>query len=77
MTNIWSRQAYVQGFDCEFISFKISVNMFERMEISESIYEGVVTPSYKKNTRAEYNRSGIIRNKRVEDAYPNTRPVKN
>ena len=22
--------------------------MFERMEISESIYEGVVTPSYKK-----------------------------
>ena len=40
--------------------------MFERMEISESIYEGVVTPSYKKNTRAEANNTGLIRNKRGE-----------
>ena len=42
MSNSWSRQAYVQGFDCEFITLKKAVNMFERMEISESTYEGVV-----------------------------------
>ena len=44
--NSWSKQAYVQGFNCETISFKRSVNMFERMEISESIYEGVLKSSY-------------------------------
>ena len=31
MPNSWSKQAYVQGFDCETISFKKFVNMFERM----------------------------------------------
>ena len=31
MPNSWSKQAYVQGFDCESISFKKSVNMFERI----------------------------------------------
>ena len=31
----WSKQAYVQGFDCESIIFKKAVNMFDRMEISE------------------------------------------
>ena len=30
MPNIWNRQAYVQGFDCETITKK-SINMFERM----------------------------------------------
>ena len=30
---------------------KKHVNMFELMEIEESIYEGVVEPSYKKPTR--------------------------
>ena len=44
MPNSRSKQAYVQGFDCESISLKKSVNMFERMKILESIYEGVVTP---------------------------------
>ena len=48
MPNRWSKQAYVQIFDCDTISLKNSINMFERMEISESIYEGVVTHSYKK-----------------------------
>ena len=46
MPNRWSKQAYVQVFDCESISFIKAVNMFELMEISESIYEGVVTPYY-------------------------------
>ena len=31
MLNNWSKQEYVQGFDCEYISFKKSANMFERM----------------------------------------------
>ena len=47
MPNRWSKQSYVQGFDCKTIYFKKVLIMFERMEISESIYEGVVTPSYK------------------------------
>ena len=51
MPKIWSKQAYVQGFDCETISFKKAVNMFEHMEISESIYGGVVTIYYKKLLR--------------------------
>ena len=44
MPNSWSKQAYVQGFDRDFF-FK-AVNIFEKMEISGSIYEGVVEPSY-------------------------------
>ena len=47
MPSSWSRQAYVQGFDCESITLKKAVNMFERMENSESIYKVVVEPSYK------------------------------
>ena len=47
MPNIWSKQAYVQGFGCEYISLKKAVNMFEQMEISEYIYECLVEPSYK------------------------------
>ena len=42
MTHSWVKQARVQGFYCESITFTRDVNMFERMEISESIYEGVV-----------------------------------
>ena len=46
ISNSWSKQAYAQGFDCETKPFKQFVNVFERMETTESIYEGVVTPSY-------------------------------
>ena len=53
MPNIWSKQARVQGFNCETIYLKKAVNMFERMEIAESIYECVVTTSYKKLLRQE------------------------
>ena len=42
MHNIWSKQAYVQGFDFESILFKKYVNTFEQMEIAEFIYKGVV-----------------------------------
>ena len=37
----------MQVFDCEYITSKVSDNMFERMEIVEYIYEGVVKPYYK------------------------------
>ena len=42
--------------------------MFERMEITEHIYEGVVEHSYKKPTREDTNRAGHSRNKRGESA---------
>ena len=48
MHNSWSRHAYVQVFDCEYSTFKQAVNEFESMEFAESIYKGVVEPSYKK-----------------------------
>ena len=46
MTQSLSKQAYVQGFDRESITFKADVNSFEQMQMAESIYEGVVEPSY-------------------------------
>ena len=38
----WIKQAYVQGFDCEYIYFNKAVNIFQRMEITESIYKDLV-----------------------------------
>ena len=46
------------------------------MEISESIYEGVVEPSYKKPTQADANRAGHSRQKRGESATSWTCPEK-
>ena len=34
MSNMWIKLAYVQGFDFELVTFKASVNMFERMDIA-------------------------------------------
>ena len=48
MPNSWIKQAYVQGFDSESITFKNDVDMFECMEIAEPIYEVIVGTSYKK-----------------------------
>ena len=45
-SNIWSKQTYLQEFYCESIAFEASVNMFECLEIAESIYEGVVETYY-------------------------------
>ena len=42
MINSWSKQAYVQGSHCKYISFKKDVNMFELMKIARYIYKGVV-----------------------------------
>ena len=38
----------MQGFDCETISYKKSVNMFERIEIADTVCEVAVKPYYKK-----------------------------
>ena len=76
ISNICSNFFYVQGFDYDFFSFQRAVNMFERMEIAESIYECVVTPSYKKTTWAETNCTGISRNKRGEAALSKTHRTK-
>ena len=76
MPNSWSKHAYAQGFDCEFIYFKKAVNIFERTEIAESFYEGVIGTSYKKSTRADANRDGQSRKNRGESASSWTRPKK-
>ena len=47
MTNSWTKQAYVQVFDCKSTIFLNTFNIFELMDIEESIYEGVVKPSHK------------------------------
>ena len=44
--NSWIKQEYVQGFDSEYINFNEVVNIFEHMEISESIYKSGVEPYY-------------------------------
>ena len=71
MPNRWSRQLFVQVFDCETITKK-SANNIERMEISESMLEGVVEPYYKKPTRADANRAGHIRKMRGESNLSDT-----
>ena len=45
------KQLYVQCFDFETITFKQYVNIFEHMQIAETIYDGVVELSYTKTTR--------------------------
>ena len=42
MPNIWYKHAYVKGFDCDRITLKNAINMFEPIEICESIYKVVV-----------------------------------
>ena len=55
MPNGWSSQAYVQGFDCDYITKK-DLNIFERMEVAGSIYEVVEEPYYKtKSNIVDYN----------------------
>ena len=60
MPNRWSKQA----LDCESMSFFKAVNVFERMDIAESIYECLVEPSYKKPTMPYANHDGHSRQKR-------------
>ena len=64
MSNSWSKQAYSRGLYCEYISFKKTVNIFERMEIAEYIYEGLVEPSYKNTTHSDAYHAGHGRNRK-------------
>ena len=54
--NNWIKQAYAQGFHCNYITFKISVNMFERIRIVEYIYQVIVEPSNEQYTRTDATR---------------------
>ena len=54
----------MKGFDCESISFKKAVNMFERKQIDESVYEGVIKPSYEISTWEDANCASQSSNKR-------------
>ena len=72
--NSWIKQSYVQGFDCGSINKDKSVNMFERTEIAESSYEGVVEPFYKEPNRSDSNRDGLSSKMRGESAPSTTYP---
>ena len=54
--------------DCETITHKAAVNMFEGMEIAESIDEDVVELFDEKHTRVYDNHAGISRKMRGEAA---------
>ena len=72
MPNSWSKQSYVQGFDCGYIAFKKSVDMFERIYIEEYIYEGVVEALYTQYNRSDDIRAGHSRKNIEEDASSHT-----
>ena len=73
--NSWSKQVYVQGFDCKYITFNKAVNMFECMDIAEYNYEGEVEPSYKKYNREYVTCYVHIRKNRGEAASYHTNSV--
>ena len=58
--NRWIKQAYLQGFELE-IPFNNSTNMFEWIEIVETIYKRLVAPYKNPTYRADTNRAGLIR----------------
>ena len=67
--NLCIKQEYVQGSDFETNAFKKAVNMVEYMDISETIYEGVVETSYQNKTTITYsNCAGFNRKIRVGSA---------
>ena len=51
MPNIWSNQAYMQGFASYYISFKRYIKMFDQIEIYEYVSEVIVKTSYQNPTR--------------------------
>ena len=65
--NVWSKQSCVQVFYCETIHFE--KKKFEFMKIAKTIYEGVVEPSLKQNTRADSNRDSHREQIRGEAAF--------
>ena len=70
----WARQAYIQGWDFEEITYKDTCNIVERMETAEAIYKGG-TPS-KNNQQAEANRASFGRKQNVGGAASPSNPEK-
>ena len=52
--NVRGEQYLLQGFYSELFTFNKLINIFEHVEIVDSVYEGVVEPSIKKLTRADF-----------------------
>ena len=55
VSNSWSQQAYIQGWDFEGRSYKDTCVIFERTKIAEAVYEGGAPPL--KNQQAEADRA--------------------
>ena len=53
--NECSKHVYFWGFDCETITLKQAMNIFELMEIDKNIYKRIVEPSYLKTTWSDAN----------------------
>ena len=49
MLNGWGEKYFLEGLDFEAVPFKEAIDMFERTEIAERIYEDLVKDSYKNN----------------------------
>ena len=55
MPNVWSKQAYLRGFEFD-LPFKKAVNMFKWTQTPESIYKGVIFPSKSPTEDVTYER---------------------
>ena len=72
MPNGWINQEYVHVFYCQSINFNKEVNIFEGIDILESIYEGILETSQGETSKADSTRAGHVRLKRGESALSNT-----
>ena len=68
MHNVWSKQAYLKGFFSKFPT-KRQINIFERMDIAESIYEGLSENFLKIADWPDPNRDDIRRKQIGETAF--------
>ena len=60
MPNGWNKKYNLQGFGFD-IHFEKCLNIFDQMEISELIYEGVVLPYKNPTERSDANHAGLVR----------------
>ena len=73
MPNGWNKKYNLQGFGFD-IHFEKCLNIFDQMEISELIYEGVVLPYKNPTERSGSNHDGIIRKHRRGSALSSNNP---
>ena len=74
VSNRWAKQAYLQGWYFEMKTYRETCAMFDRMEVTEQVYEGG-TPS-KMPTRSESNRDVHVRKWKGGEAASPTNPKK-